>query len=210
MKEPLDRAATTKASSAAAKAAKAAKVGAAATKSAAAKAVSAKGFAASSAIAVFAGRRALWPGLVFGGVCTSAAWFGVFEIVWSASKFVLPKPPPEEKNANAELAGCATIPVVGGGVCWLGKMTSPPLAAAPSSVVDLAGMLGFLRSLPCADSPMNMRANGTPNETLSPSFPSPYTAQAEALCAHDCVLGGGGGVVLPRGTVEGGLLKTNR
>uniref|UniRef100_A0A7S2I8R3 Uncharacterized protein n=1 Tax=Haptolina brevifila TaxID=156173 RepID=A0A7S2I8R3_9EUKA len=124
---------------AAARAAAAAK--AAATSGSAMKAVGVVG-----TLGVFAGRRALWPGLVLGGAAVSAGWFGAFELVFSASKAVLPVP--AEADTSAQVAGVATIPFSGGGVLLIGHKIAPPTAALPTSVVDLPGLFGFVRSLP--------------------------------------------------------------
>jgi len=121
------------------RAAAAAKVGA--TKGAAVKAA---GFVGT--LGLFAGRRALWPGLLLGGSGAAAGWFGAFEMMFSCTKFVLPEPP--NPDSSAMLTGVATIPITGGGVLFAGHKMAPPMAALPASVVDLAGLFGFVRSLP--------------------------------------------------------------
>ena len=116
-----------------------------AAKAGATKAAAGKVLAVGS-VAAFAGRRALWPGFVVGGAFAAAAWFGTFELTWSATKVLLPIP--AEPNAAARAAGVASIPVSSGSVLWVGHRFAPAVAPPPASIVDLSGLAGFVRSLP--------------------------------------------------------------
>ena len=123
------------------------KAAASAAKSAAIKAgAGGKVLAFGGTMAAFAGRRALWPSFVVGGAFSSAAWFGVFEISWSATKWTMPVP--EEPDTRARAVGLVSIPVTTGSILLLGHRLAPQVAAPPSSITDVPGLLGFVRSLP--------------------------------------------------------------
>ena len=82
-------------------------------------------FAGGSLVAI-AGRRALWPAFFIGSAFSGAAWFGSFELVWSASKFAMPIP--DQPDSSAQATGLMTLPLTTGGTVWLGWRGTPSLA----------------------------------------------------------------------------------
>ena len=100
-------------------------------------------FAGGSLVAI-AGRRALWPAFFIGSAFSGAAWFGSFELVWSASKFAMPIP--DEPDSSAQATGLMTLPLTTGGTVWLGWRGTPSLAPLPASVIDMSGLLRYAAS----------------------------------------------------------------
>jgi len=100
------------------------------------------------AVMGIAARRALTPVLIMGTAVTSAAWFGAFELVFSASKLLMPPPRPEKTDVGAQLTGVATIPATLGIFGYLGWRTSPILQAPPTEISNISGWLKYGGSLP--------------------------------------------------------------
>lgn len=117
-----------------------------AAKGAFAKAVVSKAAFAGGTVAAIAGRRALWPAFVLGSVFSGAAWFGTFELAWSASKMALPLP--LKPDPSAQTLGLVTLPITTASSIYLGWRTCPQLAPPPESLIDFAGLLTYLRSVP--------------------------------------------------------------
>jgi hypothetical protein len=86
------------------------------------------------------------PGFVLGSVFSGAAWFGTFELAWSAAKAVMPIP--EKVDSSAQVTGLVTLPITAGGTIWLGWLVCPPMAPLPDSVIDISGLLTYARSVP--------------------------------------------------------------
>jgi hypothetical protein len=81
-------------------------------------------------------------GSAFGG----AAWFGVFEIALSLSKFVLPVP--QKRDEGAHLRGMATVPLIVGGSCFVGWRFSPPVPSPPTRLLDGHGWVMYFGRFP--------------------------------------------------------------
>ena len=125
---------------------KAAMAKAAMGKAATSAAVGKAAFWGGGGLIAFAGRRALWPAFAIGGIFSSAAWFGVFEIAWSMTKVPLPIPPNPDSTAKA--TGILTLPLTVGASFFVGRLTCPPMAPPPSSVVDISGLIAYTKSVP--------------------------------------------------------------
>ena len=94
----------------------------------------------------FAGKRALWPAFAIGGIFSSAAWFGVFDLSWSFVKWPFPIPP--NPDASARFTGILTLPLTVVASVWIGKLTCPEMAPPPASIVDTAGLFKYVQSVP--------------------------------------------------------------
>ena len=113
---------------------------------AAGKVIGGKALLYSGSALAFAGRRALWPGFVIGGAFSSAFWFGIYDATLSFSRLLMPVP--DKPDRSAKNMGYSTTPVIMAGAGFAGWMTSPPMAAPPTSVVDLSGLFRYATSLP--------------------------------------------------------------
>ena len=113
---------------------------------AAGKALGGKALMYSSGLLAIAGRRALWPGFVIGGAFSGAFWFGIYDATLSISRLLMPVP--EKPERSAKNLGQATAPVILAGASVAGWLTSPPMAAPPTSVIDLSGFFRYATSLP--------------------------------------------------------------
>ena len=127
-------------------AASAGKAATSAGKAALGKAAIGKAAFAGGSLVALAGRRALWPAFFIGSCFSSAAWFGTFELTWSAMRFMMPIP--TEPDQTARNTGLLTLPVTTGGSFFLGYKLCPPMAVPPESVVDISGFLSYGRSFP--------------------------------------------------------------
>lgn len=134
------------AAKAAGAASKAGTAAASAAKVAAGKAATGKAVLYGGSLLAFAGRRALWPGFVIGSAFGGAFMFGVFDATLSFTRLLMPVP--SDPDRSARNAGYATVPVVIAIGSAAGWHTSPALAAAPTSVVDMQGLFRFATSLP--------------------------------------------------------------
>lgn len=124
------------------KAAASAAKGAAAVGKGAAAGVGVKSAAVATA---FAARRVTTPVIVVGGAFGAAAWFGAFELWYSAARLALP--PPRKPCPNAELRGYASVPLTAGVSLWLGaRLVEWP--QPPASLFDLGGWGVYGRALP--------------------------------------------------------------
>ena len=96
--------------------------------------------------ATFAGRRALWPGFIVGSAFSGAAWFGVFEMTWSFNKLLMPIP--AEPDEYGRSTGLMTLPITIGSSMWMGWKVCPEMAPPPNSMIDISGLLSYVRSVP--------------------------------------------------------------
>eukprot|EP00962_Isochrysis_galbana_P003058 scaffold861_cov123-Isochrysis_galbana.AAC.3 len=111
------------------------------------KAVGFKGaIAAGGSTAAFMARRLTFPVFVVGSAFGGAAWFGLFEIALSLSKYVLPVP--EKRDEGAHLRGMAAVPLIVGSSCFVGWRMSPPMPSPPTSLLDGNGWATYFGRFP--------------------------------------------------------------
>eukprot|EP00962_Isochrysis_galbana_P036123 scaffold12443_cov108-Isochrysis_galbana.AAC.2 len=102
--------------------------------------------AAGGTAAAFLTRRLTLPVFVVGSAFGGAAWFGIFEMALSLSKYVLPVP--AKRDEGAHLRGMAAVPLIVGSSWFVGWRFSPPMPSPPSSLFDGHGWATYIGRFP--------------------------------------------------------------
>lgn len=99
-----------------------------------------------TAVGIFAARGAAWPALVVGGAFGGAAWVGAYELASGTMAAVLP--PSANPDPRAHAAGLAAVPCTIGASAWAGWRFCPPITPSPERLLDMAGWMRCLKSVP--------------------------------------------------------------